>query len=917
MRNNTKFLGMLIILIFNSFLSFSQNVKGVILNELNNEPILDIEVQIQGTDFVEYTDIRGEFKFKKVPSGEYVLTCVKDGVVSTLTEFTVKTRSVNLGELKIKAAAGASNIVDFGLISLESDELVAENGQEQVSSVLTSGRDVFGNVAAFNFSAGRFRMRGYDSENNETLLNGVLMNDGDDGRTFWNSWGGLNDVFRVRTSELSLGFTPFTFGSIGGANNINMRASVQRAQTSASYAASNRSYRNRVMFTHSSGLNQNGWAYTISGSRRWAQEGYIDATYYDAFSYFASVQKVINSQHSLNLVAFGAPLDRGRSGGSVQEVYDLAGSNYYNPNWGYQNGEKRNARAYKSHMPIIMLTHDWVMNENTSLHTTILGQKGKYASTGLDWFLAADPRPDYYRKLPSALDSPELAAELTEFYQANPQNLQINWDNLYQINYGRNFTIDNANNSGESLTGALAAYVVQEQRFDVNKYALSSNLQHIFDDVSSIYGGLNLRREINENFKVLDDLLGADFYVDYDEFAIRDLPENPDAQQADLNNINRIITEGDVFGYKYDVTVDYADLWAQYLGSLKSVDFFIGAKVSSTSFWRTGYYKNGQFPDSSFGESEKTSFLNYNLKGGLTYKLNNRNYFYGNASYQTRAPFSRYAYTSPRTRDQLVPNLTNEKIMSGEIGYLARFPGFKGRATAYYTTFTDQLFSRSFYHDQERGFVNYIMNGVDKLHRGVELAGEYALTSTINIKAVAAVGDYTYNDRPIATISQDNDANVLVTDRTVYLKNYKVAGTPQSAFALGAEYRSPKFWSVSLTANYFDDIYIDVNPDRRTEAGVAGIEKELDPELWYSVLDQEKVDGQLTLDFFGSKSWRVKGNTLGLTVGVSNILNNTEFITGGYEQLRFDYEEKDVNRFPARYFYAYGVNYFVGLSLRI
>lgn len=915
--NNTKFLVILIILIFNSLLSFGQSVKGIILDEISGEPLFDVEVMLKGTDFIEYTDFSGEFKFLKVPNGDYTLKSNDGNTPQKIKEFTVAGEDINLGTLKIKNPLTNENTFQFGQISLSDSELDTENGQQQVSSALSSGRDVFGNTAAFNFNAGRFRIRGYDSENSQALMNGVVMNDLDDGRPFWGTWGGLNDVLRLRTTELSLGVTPFAFGGVGGASNVNIRAGAQRAQTRASYAISNRSYRNRVMFTHSTGLNKNGWALSISGSKRWAQEGYIDATYYDGYSYFASVQKVFNSSHSLNLSIFGAPLDRGRSTGSTQEAYDLSGSNYYNPNWGYQNGEKRNSRSYKSHLPVGMLTHDWNLSEKTLISSTVMVQKGTFANTGLDWFLAPDPRPDYYRKLPSAIENPELAESTAQFFRDNPEELQLDWDKLYQINYGRNLTVENADNTGESRTGALAAYIIQAQRFDVAKYSFTSNLQHIVSDAVNIYGGLSYRREINKNFKVLEDLLGAEFSVDYDEFAIRDLPNNPDAQQSDLNNPNRIIGVGDVFGYNYDITQDYADAWLQSHVTLNSFDFFASAKISNTSFFRTGYYRNGLFPDSSFGDSETQSYLNYHVKAGVTFKLDNRNYFYANASMQTRAPFSRYAYLSPRTRDEVVPNLTSEMIKSGEVGYLARYSRLKARATAYYTKFENQLFSRSFYHDQERGFVNYIMTGVDKLHTGVELAVEAQVTSTVKLKAVAALSSNTFDSRPTATISQDNDAQQLVTDRTVYLKNYRVSGSPQTAYNVGIEYNSPKFWFATLNFNYFDDIYIDVNPDRRTSAGIEGIDKETDPTLWYGILDQEKVDPNFTVDLFGGKSFKRGDTFINLTVGISNILNNTEFITGGFEQLRFDYQDKDVNRFPTRYFYSYGTNYFIGLTVSL
>ena len=112
-------------------------------------------------------------------------------------------------------------------------------------------------------------------------------------------------------------------------------------------------------------------------------------------------------------------------------------------------------------------------------------------------------------------------------------------------------------------------------------------------------------------------------------------------------------------------------------------------------------------------------------------------------------------------------------------------------------------------------------------------------------------------------------------------------------------------------------MWLDFFPDRRTEQALDGLDKESDPDLWYSIISQEKLPSDFTVDFFGGKSWTIKNKFLYLNVGINNILNNQDFITGGFEQFRFDYQGKNVNKFPSKYYYAYGANYYISLSLRI
>ncbi|HAQ38611.1 MAG TPA: hypothetical protein DCQ58_08900 [Saprospirales bacterium] len=355
--------------------------------------------------------------------------------------------------------------------------------------------------------------------------------------------------------------------------------------------------------------------------------------------------------------------------------------------------------------------------------------------------------------------------------------------------------------------------------------------------------------------------------------------------------------------------------WVKALFVFDKVDFFVSGNVSSTTFWRNGLYKNGKFADNSFGESAKTDFLNYGLKAGATYKIDGRNYLYINGLYMTKAPYVRNAFISPRTRNQVVDDLKSETIFGGEAAYLLKAPDLTVQATAYYTEIRDQIRVMSFYHDSEQSFVNYILSGVNQTHKGVELAAKYKLTPAFSIKGVASIGSYLYSSRPTATISQDNTAKV-VSDKLIYMKNYRIHGTPQQAYSLAISYNSPDYWFINLSINYFDEIYLDFNPDRRTLEAVEGIDKNADPVLWHQILDQEKLPSGYIVNLFGGKSWKIKDYYLQLNLGINNLLDNRNLITGGFEQLRYDHYEKNFDQYPPKYYYIYGLTYYLNLGFR-
>ncbi len=795
-------------------------------------------------------------------------------------------------------------------LSVSANDFDDEEENQDVYSLLQASRDVFVNTAGYTFGAARFRIRGYDSENTEVYFNGIQMNDHESGRVFWGTWGGLNDATRNKQYVNGLDKSDFAFGGIGGSAYIDGRASEQRKGTKANYAISNRSYTNRFMITHSTGVMENGFAVTVSGSRRWAQEGYKDATFYDAWGYFLAVEKKINSKHSIGITGFGSPSERGKSGGSTQEVYDLLDDNYYNPYWGYQDGEKRNSRVSSAHKPHSLLSHYWNPNSKTKITTSLGYAFGKYGSTALDWYNTADPRPDYYRYLPSYSSDPALAPAMAEAFI---QNSQLDWDMFYRVNS------ESIDENGD----LRAKYTIEERRTDYQEANANVIINHVLNDKVYLDGGASFSDYKGRHYKILDDLLGGDYSVDIDKFAERDNIEssNDDFYQNDLNNPNRIIYEGDEFGYNYTLNKQKYATWGQVQAKLSKVDLFGALNLSQTTFWRTGHMKNGKFPEDSYGDSEKQDFLNYGIKGGLTYKITGKHYLYAEGAYTTRAPYLRNAYVSPRTRDFVVKDLTSETIYSVEAGYHLRSPRIKARFTAYYTKFEDQTRVRSFYNDLYHNFTNHILTGIDRQNAGIEFGTEIKLTSTISTSLVAAMGENIYTNRPTAYIVQDNDASALEDPSIVYQTDFYQANGPQNAFSAGLSYRSPKYWFVNLNANYYHGAFIDFNPERRTLEAVANQDGTNavveDSELWEDILYQTEVPPAFTLDLFAGKSWRVDDKYyIYINLGVNNILNNQEFMTGGYEQLRYDYTDRNVDKFPPKYFYAYGTNYFALLGIR-
>ena len=923
--------------IFSTFTLVAQQttVKGSVKDAVTDEPIPDVTVSIQKTILTEKTDGFGQFTFKsEVPLGEQILKIEKDGFTTKFYPIIINEgKTLDIQDMTLDLAV--TNEQDLFTITLSDDELNDDtSGSDNISGLLSASQDIFQRTAAFEFSSSFFRIKGLDSDNAKVLINGVEMNKQDTGRPQWSNWGGLNDV--MRNQELSLGLTPsaYTFGGVLGSTNINTRASNYREGGRITYSSSNRSYTNRLMASYASGLMEDGWAYTLMIGRRWGDEGFQDASLYDSNSFFVSVEKKINDKHSLNFTSIYAPNRRGKSSANTQEVYDLKGIKY-NEFWGDFDGEQKNSRIKEVEEPILMLNHYWDITEKTSLNTNVAYQFGKVGNSRLDFAGGENPSPAYYQNLPSYfLEDDDLAGA----YEAEQEFLndgQIDWNRILDANLTNN------------ITGANAAYVLYEDRNDDKQLTLNTIFNTEINQNILFNAGVNYKKLDSENFAEIIDLLGSTTgAVNVDAFS---------QNQFDLNNPDQVAFVGDKFRYNYNLFVNEISGFAQAQFKYNKVDFYLAGSVTKTDYQREGLYKNenqvyienGIERDNSFGKGDKIEFTGYGAKAGFTYKISGKHLLDFNGAYIAKAPSIRNTYTNSRESHDYVGvingvnnpdiNITEEKISSVDASYIFRSPIVKAKLTGFYTKIEDANEVGFFFtQGSTTGFIQEVLSGVEKQHIGGEFGIEAQVTPTIKLKGAASVGQYTYNNNPnlyVTSTSEDfidvQGGDVVNTSglvSTSNLKDYKVAGGPQTAYSVGFEYRDPDYWWFGATANFFDNAYIDVSPlSRSTEfyTDADGLPyNDYDPAIAKELLQQEKFDSYMVVNLVGGKSWKIGDKFIGFFASVGNLLDK-EYKTGGFEQgRRADYRalRDDVNLekrvFGPKYWYGRGANYFVNVYLR-
>tara|TARA_B100000780_G_scaffold118529_1_gene83191 strand:- start:3942 stop:6752 length:2811 start_codon:yes stop_codon:yes gene_type:complete len=910
-------------------------VKGIVVDYNSEKPLKNVSVTIKNnsTQLLETNDL-GVFILKKLGNGNAILELNLPGYETQNFQLDLIGTTIDLGIIFLYPAIYGED--DFSTITLTDDELNNDiNSADNISGLLQSSKDIYLRTAAFEFSSSFFRVRGLDSENGKVLINGIEMNKILNGRPQWSNWGGLNDV--LRNQEFSSGLSPSdaTFGGILGVTNINVRSSEQRKGTRISYASSNRSYIHRAMATHSSGVSKNGWAYTISASKRAGNEGYVDGTMYNANSLFTSIEKKINNNHSLSFTSIIAYNKRGKSAPQTQEVFDLKGIKY-NSYWGSQNGKIRNSRVKEVAEPIFMLHHYWIIDENTTLNTNLSYQFGKIGNSRIDnngtkvdgdaldgsgnpyivSLGASNPDPTYYQKLPS-YGLRQGVNNVYEIEQGFLNDGQLNWNSLYNANL-------NVNNNGNS------SYVLYEDRNDDVQFTANTILNKDISENITLNTRVQYTQLSSKNFAEIIDLLGGTGYLDADSFA-----DSFKEKQNNLLDPLHIVGVGEPFKYNFNLYSNIIDGFVQGQLKYNKVDFYLAATISNTSHQRDGLFQNGGFPDNSLGKSDKLSFTNYGSKGGLTYKLTGRHLFDINAGYVTKAPNLRNSFSNSRENNTTVENLTSEKILSADVSYIFRSPIIQAKITGYYTKIQDATEISFFFADGIGGdntaFVQEILSGIDKKHFGAEVGIEVQVTPTIKLKTAGNFGQYTFNNNPNLYLTTENNNRSIeagfIDGRKDFgisrLKNYKLAAGPQTAYSVGFEYRDPEYWFVGATVNFFDNIYVDIAPLTRTSnfADDGGIPfNDYNEDIAKQLLQQERFDNYMVVNMIGGKSWKTRNQYISFFASVGNILN-TKYKSGGFEQGRnANYrqlkEDKDLEIpvFGNKYWFGRGTTYFLNIN---
>ncbi|MBR5073997.1 MAG: carboxypeptidase regulatory-like domain-containing protein, partial [Bacteroidales bacterium] len=749
-----KKISLILALVMCSALAWAQiptgGVKGTVINRTNRAAVYNARLMLlSGQERVATatTDSDGNFLIPDLKDGVYTLVIAADNYVTTRVNVTV-----NNGYVKDMFTISVYPIIRENEVNIDEEMVdfdLEDSGYQDNPTILYGQNDVFNNQAGYNFSSVRFKTRGFNSEAQDVYLAGIKMNDAITGYSPFSLWSGLNEATRTKYTVNGGDISDYGFGGYNGLTNIPANASNVRKGWRTSVMTNSSLYRLRLMLTYASGVLDNGWSYAFSVSARLGGNDWINGVYYRSFGYYASIEKNFGKYHRIGATILGTPGRRGAQNASTQEVYDLMKDNMYNSNWGWQNGKRRNARERRVHEPIAILKYDFTPSDRFKASLTTLYRFGKNGYTALDWYDAADPRPDYYRNLPSyfLMDNQDYNRINVQKYMWAKDSWEQNVKTITQVNWDRLYDVNRHNSTAEGLR---SKYIQEERRVDQKDLNVGLNFKWNAFRWWVITAGANAKWNKTEYYKKVADLLGGEYFVNIDNFAERDYATNDALIQNDLNYFFKhgqaqILHKGDKYGYDYYAHVHNYTGWMNWTFRYRGLRLDMAGQVKKSKFWREGLYRKGLFAGqdengndiyyngenltkyshgdviSSYGNSEKCDFTTYSGKAVLSYSLLGGHRFSISGGYFTEPPMFNKAFISPRTRNTLMMYLDRTRIVAADATYSLNNNHVNFRLTGFYSTIKDQTEVMSLYDDSQNSFTNFAMSGIDERHIGVEM----------------------------------------------------------------------------------------------------------------------------------------------------------------------------------------------------
>ena len=774
---------LLIVFSLVSVFAFSQTtiVTGIVTDKTSGESLIGVNIMYaQGKGVV--TDIDGKFKFK-VAYGTYNLKFSYVGYKplekkitfnKPNTKLSIKLEITTLEVVDIVADVAKARETPVAFSTIKPKQLEEELASQDLPLILNSTPGVYATQQGGGDGDARINIRGFNQRNIAVMLDGVPVNDMENGWVYWSNWFGLDIVTRSIQVQRGLGASKLALPSVGGTMNIITKGIDTKKNIRLKQEVGNDGFL-RTSLGITTGQMKNGWGVTAAGSYKQGN-GWVDQTWTKGWFYYLRVDKKIGN-HLISFSTMGAPQEHGqRSYKKPIYSYDTAyatqqgidSKDYikglptnlgfrYNAHWGYLTrtaiGEteptKLNEKKNYYYKPMYTLRDFWNISDKTYMSTIVYLSMGKGGGTGL----THTPNP-----------LADGSMDLQTIYDANIQGAA----------------------NGASTNDVLRASM--NNHFWVG---FLNTTDHKITKNWNLSGGIDLRYYKGEHYRKTYDMLGAKLYNDRNKMNLND-----------HTNLNYLKGEDEIILYHNDGKVGWGGLFGQLKYKEGNWSAFINLTTAVTGYQRIDYFKNKDLvidgtvyeqavgynkisykpgvgfvylPDtfivngkaytinSSEARTAQTDWTwipGYTLKGGVNWNFTETQNVFLNVGLLNKAPRFQNVYDN---NNRKYKDIKNENIYAIELGYSFFNKYITVNLNTYVTQWKNKPADRAFSYRDPNTDVAYSVNinGMDALHMGVEAEIGWKITKGLLSESVISLGDWKWQSSDSAIVTDENTGNVV------------------------------------------------------------------------------------------------------------------------------------------------------------
>lgn len=833
---------------------FAQTITGTVNDETG--PLPGANVIIKGTTNGTTTDFDGKFSLNvAVGSGKVVISFI--GYTSKEVAYTLaagETKDLGVITLASDNTLDEVVVIGRGVIDLEEDRQtpiavstisriqIQESGVGNVEfpEIMKNTPNVYVSNQSGGFGDSQMFLRGFSQNNTAFLLNGQPINGMEDGNMYWSNWSGMSDIANAVQVQRGLGSSKLAISSVGGTVNIVTKATDKVEGGFTRALVGNDSYFKGTV-AYNTGLSDSGWGFSFLLDYWQGYSKYANGTKGQGQNYFFSVGKLIGN-HNINFLLTGAPQWHDQNFSKSMGLYDKYGIKYNN-NYGFLNGEYLTSRRNYYHKPVLNFNWDWNISNRSELSTVLYASFGRGGGTG-----TYGNGPNYV-SYPDDLPDDDLRGAY------KPSNGLIDWD--YIVN---NYNPTVANGVSTGYNGTLLRASVNNHAW----YGVVSNFNYDTENNWKFNAGYDLRWYKGDHFRELTNLLGLNGRSE----ALGSRPSDvvvsatfkPDPWAALFNYAD----ESERINYDYSEQINYQGLFGQVEYALDKFSMFFQGAISNQSYERTD---RGNFTTPK--TSDKINRSGYNLKGGASYSVDEKNTFFTNIGQYSRQPFLDNIFPSYSDNTEIAdPKVDNEEIFGFEIGYKYESDNFKANVNYYITNWKNRFLNAGGTYDTngdgvpEYDDVSFLFTNIAQLHKGIEFDMQWRVQDNWRLNGYATFGSWKYDgSTPIRV--RDNTDQQFVADLNANLTGTKVGLAPQTAIGIGTDIDVTNDFSLDAHMNNYKSLYGFVDVEEVALASLNG-------ESYQS----ERLDNYTLFDVGASYKFNLGSNSFKMRGNVYNLFNN-------------------------------------------